>query len=225
MRKHDGPRAIRQEFALAAERFKSMQQTIGFFIGDAQGILKILPSLSKAANAFSENAAQTLATLPSSEQALADRLRALTERLSRFTEKQVRESADAVLQPLRDLQQQMNELGTIQIDQKSSFLTLESNRAKLEALQKDTEKKAAKIQQYTEKIRVRTAELDSLEDDFIGRIDAIWENRFNVLNRPLMNLTGMISELGNLLREEADSLAGILGPEVLGVEYASAQLT
>jgi hypothetical protein len=224
MRKHEGPLALRDDFAPAAEQFKSMQQTIAVFIEDAQNILKVLPSLSKTASTFSANAAQALATLPESEHAFAARLTSMTDALASFTERQADESADAVLQPLRDLLAQVNELAAVQTDQRNSFLILESNKAKLETFQKDPEKNALKIEQYIEKIRVRTGIVQSLEEEFIGRMNAIWENRFDVLNRPLMALMGVILQLGTLARSEADAFAELLGPELVEAEYRSAQV-
>jgi hypothetical protein len=221
MRKREGPLALRPDFQQAADHFKSVQQIIAAFIEDAQNIFKVFPAINKHAGAFSTTTTQIFSTLPEQERVLADQIGSLVQKVKEYTDQQTASSSDAILQPLRDLHAQVNELAVLQTDQKSSFLILESNKAKLEALQKDAEKNALKITEYTEKIRVRTLNVQQLEEEFISRMEAIWSNRFEVLSRPLMSLMAVVMGLGGLVRQEAEAMATSLGPEIVNADYPS----
>jgi hypothetical protein len=221
MRKHEGPLSLREDFQSAADQFKSIQQTISTFIDDAQNILKVFPALTKHACTFSATTSQIFQTFPENERILSDEISILTTKLQDFTEGQGKAASDIVLSPLRDLLEQVNELAAIQTAQKDSFLILESNKSKLEALLKEPEKNGLKIEQYQEKIRARRQTVQELEEEFISRMNAIWNNRFDVLNRPLMALMDTILDLGQLAREGAEALANLLGPEIVGADYPS----
>jgi hypothetical protein len=221
MKNHEGPLALRDDFQPACDKFKSLQQMITSFITDAENILRVFPALVKQASAFSTTTTQVFSTFPESDRGLADQIANLVQKVQEFTEAQKAASDDAILQPLRDLSTQVNELLAIQTDQKNSFLILESNKAKVEAFQKDPEKNQLKIDQYNEKIRVRTLNVQELEEEFISRMNAVWTNRFEVLHRPLIALMEVVMGLGVVVRGEVEEIAKVLGPEIVAAEYPS----
>jgi hypothetical protein len=218
-RKHEGRVALREDFTPAAEHFKSIQQTITGFIDDAQRILKALPALSKQATAFAVGTAQVFTAFPDDDRAVSVQATVLTEHMADFTTSHVQEAGDTILRPLRDLHNRINELAALQAEHKSSFLILESNKAKLDTFLKDEAKNALKIEEYTEKVRLRAARVEELEEEFIGRMDAIWANRFEVLNRPLMGRMGILMEMGGVVRSDVETLAIILGSDIVEADY------
>jgi hypothetical protein len=222
LRKREGPLALREDFQQAADHFKSIQQTISAFIDDAQSILKALPALSKQASALSACAVDALNSFPDGDRAVSVQGAVLAHHLADFTAAQVQEATDTILRPLRDLHTQISDLAAVHAEQRSSFLILESNKSKLELFQKDAEKNALKIEEYTEKVTTRTAIVEGLEEEFIGRMEAIWENRFEVLNRPLVALVELVMGVGRLVRGDVETLAAILGPDIVDADYPAA---
>lgn len=219
MRKHEGPLVLSADFLPAAEHLESMRTTISTFIKDAEGILTILPTLSQNATALSASTADIFQTFPGDDRSLTDQFSNLTAKLQDFTGGQSQTAKGAVFAPLRRLVDKLDKLVAKQKEQKDSFLILESNKTKLAALQKDSEKNAAAIEQYQEKIRNRTEELQKLEADFISEMDRIWTGQFEALNRPLVTLMNIIMDLGQLAREGAESIASVLGPEFIDADY------
>jgi hypothetical protein len=90
-------------------------------------------------------------------------------------------------------------------------------------LQKDADKNAKEVDAYKGKVDTRKAEVERLEAEFIGRMTAAWENRFDVLRGPLSALLTLVMEIGQALVASSDPIAEVLGAELMEKEYPSAE--
>jgi hypothetical protein len=219
----DSATALNPEFESAKTRFKEFHDHIKIFADDAQQILVVLPRVFKTASEFSGLTQKCFETFPEEDRDLSTRLTALTNDMQMFVnERTGTRGVDAIIRPLKDLGRMLDELGNVAKEHHDSFLILEQNKAKLEALQNEPEKNAEQVRLYTEKVQTRTQEVENLETEFIGRMQAAWENRFTVLSGPLRSLLAIVAETGQALRTATDPIVECLGPEILSVEYPAA---
>jgi hypothetical protein len=210
------------DFEVEKAHFKEFREHLHGFIDDAIQILKTLPRVFKSASELTALTQKCFETFPEEDRELSNRLSVLTSDLQLFVNARTgEEGLDAIVRPLKELVQTMDELGNVAKSQHDSFLILEQNKARLEALQRDAEKNAQQIEVYTEKVRTRRIEVDQLEREFIGRMQAAWANRFAVLGGPLRALLGLVTETGQALRTATEPIIELLGEDVLSVEYTT----
>jgi hypothetical protein len=131
--------------------------------------------------------------------------------------------ADAIVRPLKNIITTLDELAGVQKQQHDSWLILESNKAKLDSLNKDAEKNAKEVENYAGKIAARRAEVEHLEAEFIERMRAAWTNRFDVLRGPLAALLTLVMEIGQALLTSSDPIADTLGAELMERDYPAAE--
>jgi hypothetical protein len=220
LKRTKGPNSINPDMAVAQEHYSQFQQHLKVFLDDANKIIACLQPIVKYATEISNLTEKTYDTLPPEDRPLAERLSDLVGDLNAFVNETILpHSDDDVINPLKGTFKSVDDLGSINNDHHSAFLILESNHAKLEAIQKEPDKNAKEIQSYTEKIESRTIEVKRLEEEFISRMSAIWENRFQLVGRPLSSLLEMITGLGTALIKRVEPIAAVLGPELLAQDY------
>jgi hypothetical protein len=201
-------------------QLKEFRDHIRNFIDDADKLIHTLPRVFKAASEFSGLTEKCFETFPEEDRVIAAHLSQLTRDITLFvTEKTGAIANDEVLRPLQDLLRMLEDLSNVAKRQADSFLILEQNKAKLEGLQKDAEKNAPQIAQYAEKVTARTQEVNDLEREFVERMNAAWDNRFNVLRGPLHALLAIVTDTGEALLTAATPIIEVLGEEALAAEY------
>jgi hypothetical protein len=224
MKKGEGNPFFDPEFDNASTHLKEFRATIHTFIDDANAILGAIPRVFKAATEFTTLTEKCFATFPQGDQDVSDRLSQLSANMKVFLDARLGAAAnDAIIRPLKDIIATLDELAQVQKQQHDSWLILESNKAKLESLQKDADKNAKEVDAYKGKIDTRKAEVERLEAEFIGRMRAAWENRFDVLRGPLSALLTLVTEIGQALVASSDPIAEVLGAELMEKEYPSAE--
>jgi hypothetical protein len=218
----DSATSLDPEFEVEKTHFKEFRDDLHGFIEDATHILKALPRVFKSASDLTALTQKCFETFPEEDRDLSSRLSILTTDIQLFVNARTGdEGIDVIVRPLRELVQTMDELGAVAKNQHDSFLILEQNKSRLESLQKDGEKNAQQIEIYTEKVRTRTLEVEQLEREFIGRMQAAWTNRFTVLGGPLKALLSLITETGQALRTATEPIIELLGEDVLSVQYTA----
>jgi hypothetical protein len=219
----DAATCLNPDFAISQSRFKELRDHIKGFVEEAQQILTILPKVFKSAGEFSALTQKCFETFPEEDRPLSQRLATLTNDMQLFVNNRAGpEAADAIVRPLRDLLRTLDELGNVAKEHHDSYLILEQNKSKLEGLAKEPEKNAGQVQIWSEKVTSRQQETENLEAEFIGRMQAVWENRFNVLNGPLRALLAVVVETGQALRTASDPVVECLGQDVLTREFPAA---
>jgi hypothetical protein len=220
MKKAKGPMYLNPDFEIAAARVKEFRQSVLTFIDDAQAILGLLPRVSKTTTELSGLTTTCFEAFPPDERDVAERFASLTQTLQTFIGSRVTDTSDdLIIQPLHELVARVDELKGIKSEHRDNFLILESNKSKLDGLQKDAEKNAEKIQIYTAKIAARTNEVERLEADFIGRMTVLWENRYDVVCAPISKLLALILELAATVKGGSEPLRAALGPELLARNF------
>jgi hypothetical protein len=216
MKKAKGPLYLNPEFEVASARVKDFRLTVVTFIEDAQAILGLMPRVSKKATDLSELTTACFEAFPPEDREVADGFAQLTQTLQTFIGARVTDtSGELIIQPLQELVTRIDELKILGREHRDNFLILESNKAKLEGLQKDAEKNAEVIQTYCAKIATRTAEVERLEAEFIGKMTSMWESRYDVISAPILKLLAVIFELATTVSVGSDQLKAAVGPELL----------
>jgi hypothetical protein len=223
LKKGGGPQFIDPAFGNAFTEFTDYQTRLRTFVDDANAVIAAITPVFKCASDFSALTDKCFETLPSEDQPLSAGLTQLTKDLQLFVNDRVANQAtETVVKPLKDVFQQVDELSAIYENHRQSFLILESNKAKLESLQKEPDKKGVEIQSYTEKIATRTSEVERLEAEFITKMSGVWENRFNVLGPPMNSLLEIVADIGRSLMVASEPIITVLGPAALSQDYPSA---
>jgi CHASE3 domain sensor protein len=224
MKKAAGPPYLDPEFETASANFKQLRDTLGLFHEDANALLVVLPKLTKSISEFAVSLQKCYETLPAESRDEGVPLAPFADKIPKVVqEEQAKVVDETVIKQLTDLLARMEELAVTQREQHDSFLILESNRAKLEGLQKDPQKNAAEIQRFTEKITARTDHVKQLEASFIGLVNATWEHRFDIITPPMRELLAFISWMGSMFMTESAPVRAQLGAELLATDFPLAE--
>jgi hypothetical protein len=216
-----GPAFINPEFEVAVTHFTDYQTHVKLFLDDAQAIVSAVTPVFKHFGDFSALTEKTWETFPREE--LGGKLGQLSRDIGLFVSDTISpRTNDSVINALKEIQKQLADLTALKDEQHQNFLILESNKSKLEGLQKEPEKNAREIESYTDKNKARTTELERLEADFIQKVAVIWEQRFTILGEPLTALFELIGELGKALLQASGPVGEILGPELLAEDFPAA---
>lgn len=123
--------------------------------------------------------------------------------------------------PLKELQAKFKEYSKLKADHKELHLLLNSNKQKLEKLQKaNKEKEKDKLAEYQRKVDTKTESLNSLETQFINEINLQWSNRFYNIHRLYVNFSKILFDFLTYTCEESQKLQTALGGDVLSKNYA-----
>jgi hypothetical protein len=220
MKKAKGPMHLDPEFEAAAAHVKEFRQAVVSFIDDAQAILALMPRISKTTTELSGLTTASFEASPPDDRDLADRFAQLTQTLQTFVGSRVTDTAgELIVQPLQELVARVDEVSGLKKEHRDNFLILESNKDKLDGLQKEPDKNAEKIQIYAAKVAARTKEVERLEAEFIGRVATLWENRYDVVAAPISRLLAIIFELAATASAGSQPLKAAVGQELLARSF------
>jgi hypothetical protein len=218
LKKREGPAWLDPAFETALVHFSDYQTHVKLFLTDAQAIVSAVAPVFKQFGDFSGLTEKTWETFPREE--LGAKLGQLSRDIGLFVSDTISPRAnETVIVILKELQKQLEEVTALKEEQHQSFLILESNKSKLESLQKEPDKNLREIESYTDKIKARNSDVEKLEADFIQRVTAIWNDRFTVLGEPLTALLTLVGELGTALLQASLPIADTLGPELLAEDF------
>jgi hypothetical protein len=224
MKKAVGPPFLNPNFEQASANFKQLRETLGLFHEDSTALLAVLPKLTKAMSDFALSLQKCYETLPAECREDGVALTPFVEKVPKSVqEQQAKLQDETVIHQLTELIARMEELAVTQREQHDSFLILESNRAKLEGLQKDPQKNAAEIQRYTEKVTARTDHVQQLETSFINLVSGTWDHRFEIITPPMRELLAFVAWLGSNLVAESTPARAQLGSELLATNFPLAE--
>jgi hypothetical protein len=219
-RSKGGPNCINPDMDAAIAHYEELQRILKLFIEDANKIIACVRPVVKYAAEFSSLTEKTYDTLPTEDRPLSERLADLVSDLNGFLIEPPFGAVDeTVIQRLKAMLGKVDALTPMYNDHHSTFLILESNQSKLDALQREPEKNAKEIQSYTEKIDSRTIDVNNLESQFIDKMSEIWDVRFQALGVPLSELLEIITAFGRVVIKGVEPIAQVLGPEALAQEY------
>jgi hypothetical protein len=224
MKKGAGPPFLDPQFEVASAHFKEVRDQLGVFHEDSAVLLAILPRLLKQITEFVVALQKCYETLPPECRDPGTALTPFLEKFPKSVQDQLTTATDeTVLEHLTKLIAPLDQLGNLHKEQHDNFLILESNRAKLETLQKDPQKNALEITRFTEKVTVRTQEVQRLEAEFISMVSATWGHRLAVITPPLKALLAFVAAFGAQLLEETAPVRNLLGPELLATDFPLAE--
>jgi hypothetical protein len=211
---------LNPELENAKARFKELKTHIRSFVEDSEKLLSALPRVFKAVGEFSALTEKCFETLPEEDRAVPQEFGSLTRKMQVFVNQRTgTQGVDEVVRPLKDLLRNLDDLGNVAKEQADSFLILEQAKSRLESLQKDPEKNAELIRLCTERVQNKTKEVERLENEFIGRMQAAWENRFNVLSTPLRALRAIVLDTRQAAQKGTQAIVDALGPEIMATEF------
>jgi chaperonin cofactor prefoldin len=207
--------SLNPEFEQAAAHMAEFQQQAKQFHTDAQTILAQLPRVFKFSSDFSSMTQKSFQPLPPEYQSMSTQLSQFTDQIQSIIGlKLAQQAQETIVKPFKDVFHRLDELETLKTEQHNSFLILESNKSKLEGLQKDPDKNYYEITTYQGKIGTRTAEVTRLETEFIATMGRLWERRFDILGPPVAAVLDLMTEIGTALRTESAPLVEKLPTEL-----------
>ena len=225
MKRSKGPRFLDPEFETAVEHHKEVTARIKSSFDDAQNVIACIPRIFKNNADLARMTEQSYASFPETERTLSERLSALAAEIQTYLDEDMKQKCeDDVLKPFRDLLARMAALKGKKKAQRDNFLILESNKGKLEQYKKECEKKssdkkAAKVAEYEEKVKSRTDSVVQIETEFISEMRDIWEHRFELVGKPLQMLLVTVCEVGKAVAQKAVPIMDYLGPDYMAREY------
>ena len=214
MKRKSGPMYLNPNYEIALEHYNKLCESVKQFTADANLILSLIPRVFKSAQEFSGLTERSFETFPETDRTLSAQVAKLTVDIQLFvSEKVANQSVETVMNPLKTISANLDELRKTKELQKHNFLILESNKSKLEGYQKKGDKKAADADRYSEKVNTRTAEVVRLETEFINGVAELWKDRFELVGKPMAALMDIVVDIGKALATASGPIARTLGPE------------
>lgn len=203
------------QFQEAHEHYTDMKKCSKEFLEQAESFLSLVSKIIPDFEEVCKNIKPVMDTVDDpSAQEFNKCLDQMDAALSSKSQDLTNKINEQIIGPMKVLKAQMNDLENVEKEHERMSLLLEANKDKLAKLTQKN-KNPGKIEKYQQKVHDKTKAVADLEDNFITDVQAHWDNRAVLLQKPLSDLSIIMSEFGAMIREASMPLQQNIGEDTM----------
>ncbi|KAK8853941.1 hypothetical protein M9Y10_016488 [Tritrichomonas musculus] len=207
------------EFQEAHEHYADMKKCSKDFIEQAESFVNLVSKIIPDFDEVCKNIKPVMDTIDDPKaQEFSKCLDQMDSQLTSNGQDFANKIIDQVIGPMKVLSTQMTELGKVEKEHERMSLLLEANKDKLAKLTQKN-KKPKEIEKYQQKVQDKTKTVADLESSFINDVQTHWDNRAVLLQKPLSDLSLLMTEFGAMIRDASMPLQQNIGNELMNKEY------
>ena len=207
------------QFQEAHEHYTDMKKCAKEFIEQAESFVNIVSKIIPDFDEVCKNIKPVMDTIDDpNAQEFSKCLEQMDAQLTSNGQDFAAKITEQVIGPVKVLSSQMSELGKVEKEHERMSLLLEANKDKLAKLTQKN-KKPKEIEKYQQKVQDKTKAVADLETNFINDVQAHWDNRAVLLQKPLSDLSVLMTEFGAMIRDASIPLQNNIGDELMNKDY------